>query len=93
MDCSDCSPLSVSKKAVIARRAQPDVAIRSLQCFDLDGSTDKTTGFRGRGLPRRFAPRNDMLKPILFLQSEGTVNGLFLLFSGYIFPVSAYNVM
>ena len=36
------------------------MAIRSPKCFDLDESAAKTAGFRGCGLPRRFAPRNDI---------------------------------
>ena len=64
-------PLSVSKKAVIARRAQPDVAIRSPKCFDLDESAAKTAGFRGCGLPRRFAPRNDIQNRSFFYNLRG----------------------
>jgi hypothetical protein len=44
---------------VIARRAKPDVAIRSPKCYVFDYSASNGARFRGNGLPRRFAPRND----------------------------------
>ena len=55
------------------------MAIRSPKCFDLDESAAKTAGFRGCGLPRRFAPRNDIQNRSFFynLQQAGRKSGLF----------------
>ena len=78
--------LQFVKKPGIARRAKPDVENRSLKSSVFDGSAYKIFRIWGYGLPRRYAPRNDILFWGLFLHSEAGLSPPFVTYNLQIDP-------